>query len=65
MARISYGLQVQKRAKRLLKSLLIYANDEFNMSNEAVVDAIRPDIKVRWLTEKRLVIRTKVRFLQE
>ncbi|MEL7244832.1 MAG: NACHT domain-containing protein, partial [Cyanobacteria bacterium J06573_2] len=65
MARISYGLQVQKRAKRLLKSLLIYANDEFDMSNEAVVDAIRPHIKVRWLTEKRLVIRTKVRFLLE
>ncbi|MEM6399210.1 MAG: NACHT domain-containing protein [Cyanobacteria bacterium P01_D01_bin.116] len=65
MARISYGLQVQKRAKCLLKSLLIYANDEFDMSNEAVVDAIRPDVKVRWLTEKRLVIRTKVRFLQE
>ncbi|MEL6163642.1 MAG: NACHT domain-containing protein, partial [Cyanobacteria bacterium J06628_3] len=65
MARISYGLQVQKRAKRLLKSLLIYANDEFDMSNEAVIDAIRPHIKVRWLTEKRLVIRTKVRFLLE
>ena len=65
MARISYGLQVQKRAKHLLKSLLIYANDEFDISNEAVVDAIRPNIKIRWLTEKRLVIRTKVRFLQE
>ncbi|BAY81814.1 hypothetical protein NIES267_12910 [Calothrix parasitica NIES-267] len=65
MARISYGLQVQKRAKHLLKSLLIYANDDFDMSNEAVVDAIRPNIKIRWLTEKRLVIRTKVRFLQE
>ena len=65
MARISYGLQVQKRAKCLLKSLLIYANDELDISNEAVVDAIRPNIKIRWLTEKRLVIRTKVRFLQE
>jgi predicted NACHT family NTPase len=65
MARISYGLQVQKRAKRLLKSLLIYANDELDISNETVVDAIRTHIKIRWLTEKRLVIRTKVRFLQE
>ena len=65
MARVSYGLQVQKRAKRLLQSLLAYANDEFDVCNEAVVDAIRPNIKVRWLTEKRLVIRTKVRFLQE
>ena len=65
MARVSYGLQVQKRAKRLLQSLLAYANDEFDVCNEAVVDAIRPNIQVRWLTEKRLVIRTKVRFLQE
>ncbi len=65
MARISYGLQVQKRAFRLLKSILAYANDEFDVCNEAVVDAIRPNIQVRWLTEKRLVVRTKVRFLQE
>ena len=65
MARVSYGLQVQKRAKRLLQSLLAYANDEFDVCNEAVVDAIRSHIQVRWLTEKRLVIRTKVRFLQE
>jgi predicted NACHT family NTPase len=65
MARVSYGLQVQKRAFRLLKSLLTYANDEFDVCKEAVVDAIRCHIQVRWLTEKRLVIRTKVRFLQE
>ncbi|MEM6754863.1 MAG: NACHT domain-containing protein, partial [Cyanobacteria bacterium P01_C01_bin.38] len=65
MARISYGLQVQKRARRLLEVLLAYANDEFDVCKEAVVDAIRPHIQVRWLTEKRLVIRTKVRFLQE
>ncbi|AFY56688.1 putative NTPase (NACHT family) [Rivularia sp. PCC 7116] len=65
MARVSYGLQVQKRAKRLLFAILAYANDEFDVCNEAVVDAIRPNIQVRWLTEKRLVIRTKVRFLQE
>ena len=65
MARISYGLQVQKRAKLLLKSILAYANDELDIVNETVIDAIRPDIKIRWLTEKRLVIRTKVRFLQE
>ena len=57
MARVSYGLEVQKRAKRLLEALLAYANDE--------LDAIVPDIQIRWLTEKRLVIRTKVRFLQE
>ncbi|MEO1430992.1 MAG: NACHT domain-containing protein [Cyanobacteria bacterium J06633_8] len=65
MARVSYGLQVQTRAKRLLFAILAYANDEFDVCNEAVVDAIRPHIQVRWLTEKRLVIRTKVRFLQE
>ncbi|MEO1377585.1 MAG: NACHT domain-containing protein, partial [Cyanobacteria bacterium J06635_10] len=65
MARVSYGLQVQKRAKRLLEALLAYANDELDVCDEAVVDAIRAHIQIRWLTEKRLVIRTKVRFLQE
>jgi predicted NACHT family NTPase len=65
MARVSYGLQVQKRAKRLLEAILAYANDELDVSNEAVVDAIHTHIKIRPLTEKRLVIRTKVRFLQE
>ncbi|MEM9922447.1 MAG: NACHT domain-containing protein [Cyanobacteria bacterium P01_D01_bin.50] len=65
MARVSYGLQVQKRAKRLLETLLAYANDELDVCDEAVVDAIRAHIQIRWLTEKRLVVRTKVRFLQE
>ncbi len=65
MARVSYGLQVQKRAKRLLSAILAYANDEFDVCNEAIVDAIRPNIQIRLITEKRLVIRTKVRFLQE
>ncbi|MGD1912888.1 MAG: NACHT domain-containing protein, partial [Rivularia sp. (in: cyanobacteria)] len=65
MARVSYGLQVQKRGKRLLEALLAYANDELDLCDEAVVDAIRAHIQIRWLTEKRLVIRTKVRFLQE
>ena len=65
MARISYGLQVQKRAKRLLFAILAYAKDELDIYNEAVVDSLRPHIQIRWLTEKRLVIRTKVRYLQE
>ena len=52
MARVSYGLQVQKRAKRLLFAILAYANDEFDVCNEAIVDAIRPNIQIRLITEK-------------
>jgi HEAT repeat protein len=43
--------------------LLDYANDELNC-DEAVLDALRPHIQTYWQTEQRLVVRTKVRFLE-
>jgi WD40 repeat protein len=58
MARKSYGLEVQKRAKRLLEALLAYADDELENC-----DYLK--IQVHWKTEKELVVRTKVRFLEE
>ncbi len=62
MARASYGKEVKKRAWRLLKTLLAYANDELELDDK-VLDSIRPHIQTRWLDEKRLVVRTKIRFL--
>ncbi|MGD1872840.1 MAG: NACHT domain-containing protein [Mastigocoleus sp.] len=65
MARPSYGPQARKRGKRLLEILLAYANDEFDDSVEQELDALRPQIQTRWLEGNKLVVRTKVRFLQE
>ena len=58
MARKSYGLEVQNRTKRLFKALLAYADDELENC-----DCLK--IQVNWKTEKELVVRTKVRFLEE
>jgi len=58
MARPNYGPTAQEQTKRLLDALLAYANDELEDSECLQIEA-------NWQTEKRLVIRTKVRFLQE
>ncbi|OUL21919.1 AAA family ATPase [Nostoc sp. RF31YmG] len=64
MARPSYGPEAKKRSRRLLEVLLAYANDAIACRDEATLDALRPQIQTRWLSENRLVVRTKVRFLQ-
>ncbi len=58
MARPNYGPQGKARAKRLLDALLAYANDELDNGE-------RLQIQVNWQTENQLVVRTKVRFLEE
>ncbi|NES18391.1 MAG: hypothetical protein F6K41_05540 [Symploca sp. SIO3E6] len=58
MARTSYGPEVQKRTKRLLEALLAYANNELENCDHL-------KIKIHWETEKELLVRTKVRFLEE
>jgi hypothetical protein len=54
----SYGPQVKRRTKRLLEALLNYANDELENCDHL-------KIRVNWQTEKQLVVRTKMRFLEE
>ncbi|RUR81816.1 HEAT repeat domain-containing protein [Chlorogloeopsis fritschii PCC 9212] len=63
MARASYGPEAKKRSRHLLETLLAYANDAIDC-DEAALDALRPQIQTRWQSETRLVVRTKVRFLQ-
>jgi HEAT repeat protein len=63
MARASYGPEAKKRSRHLLQVLLTYANDALEC-DEAALDALRPEIQTRWQSETRLVVRTKVRFLQ-
>ncbi|HIK03150.1 MAG TPA: HEAT repeat domain-containing protein [Trichormus sp. M33_DOE_039] len=63
MARPSYGPEAKKRSRHLLGLLLAYANDVIDC-DESALDALRPHIQTRWQSEYRLVVRTKVRFLQ-
>ncbi len=63
MVRPSYGPEAKKRSKQLLAVLLDYANDELNC-DESTLDALRPQIQVYWQTEQRLIVRTKIRFLE-
>jgi AAA-like domain/Effector-associated domain 4 len=58
MARPNYGPQAKKRAKRLLEVLLAYANHELEVDDPA-------QIQVIWQTDTQLVVRTKIRFLEE
>ncbi|AFY30529.1 HEAT repeat domain-containing protein [Calothrix sp. PCC 7507] len=64
MARTSYGPEVKRRSRRLLGALLVYANDETDCRDESVLASLRPQILTRWQSEHRLVVRTKVRFLE-
>ncbi|MEL6382701.1 MAG: NB-ARC domain-containing protein [Cyanobacteria bacterium J06626_18] len=61
MARPNYGPQAYRRARRLLEVLLAYANDDI----DDYCTHLRPQIEINWQTEKRLVVRTKVRYLEE
>ncbi|WP_199300042.1 NACHT domain-containing NTPase [Trichocoleus sp. FACHB-262] len=63
MARLSYGPEVKKRSQQLLAVLLDYANDELDCDDVAL-DGLRSQIQAHWQTEQRLVVRTKVRFLE-
>ena len=58
MARPTYGPQAQKRARRLLETVIAFANDEFEDC-----DLLYSKIKVNWQTSKQLVVRTQIRYL--
>lgn len=63
MARPSYGPEAKKRSKLLLVALLDYANDLLDCDDVAL-DQLRSHIQAYWQTEQRLVIRTKIRYLE-
>lgn len=58
MVRPSYGPKVKQRTKCFLVTLLAYANDEME-------DCDSLQIQINWQTDNQLVIRTKLRFLEE
>lgn len=58
MARPNYGPQAKQRTKCLLTVLLSYANGDLENTHQLPIQA-------SWQTDKQLVIRTKIRFLEE
>lgn len=56
--RLTYGSKVKKRVMCLLESLLAYVDGEISDSNDL-------DINYYWQTENQLVIRTKLKSLEE
>lgn len=58
MGRLNYGPLGKTRTKRLLEALLAYANDELEEGTSL-------DIQFRWQTQNQLIVKTKVRVLEE
>ena len=60
MPRYSYGDESRSRVKRLFEARLSYANDELEVS-----ELLRRELVVNWKTENKLVVKTKLRRLEE
>jgi hypothetical protein len=63
MPKQSYGKINQQRAQTLLLALLDFANDDLE-ADEKELERIRSQIQTHWQTEKKLVVRTKTRYLE-
>jgi len=59
VARPNYGPQAHQRTRALLAAILSYANNEIEGC-----DRLEAHIESHWQTEKRLIVRTKVRYLE-
>jgi predicted NACHT family NTPase len=63
MPRPNYGNAVKQRTAQFLTILVDYANDELDC-DERQLENLQRDIQLHWQTEKRFVVRTKVRYLE-
>jgi hypothetical protein len=63
MPKQSYGKINQQRAQTLFVALLDFANDDLE-ADEKELERIRSQIQTHWQTEKKLVVRTKTRYLE-
>ncbi len=63
MPRPNYGPEAQKRAQHCLMTLVDFACDQLE-ADEKKLDSLRPQIQTHWQSERRLVVRTKLRFLE-
>jgi HEAT repeat protein len=63
MPRPNFGNAVKQRATQFFTVLVDYANDELECDDRQL-DNLQRDIQLHWQTEKRCVVRTKVRYLE-
>lgn len=63
MPKQSYGDIPKGRSRSLLFALLDFANDALE-ADEAEIDCLRGHIAIHWQSATRLVVRTKLRYLQ-
>ena len=63
MPKQSYGAVPKGRSQSLLFALLDFANDALD-ADETQVDRLRGQIETQWQSSERLVVRTKLRYLQ-
>lgn len=63
MPKQSYGTVPKRRSQSLLFALLDFANDSLE-AQETEVDRLRGQIETQWQSSDRLVVRTKLRYLQ-
>ncbi len=64
MPRPNYGNAVKQRATQFFTVLIDYANHELDLE-EHQLENLQPDIQFNWQTERRCVLRTKVRHLEQ
>jgi HEAT repeat protein len=64
MPRPNYGNAVKQRAVQFFTVLVDYANDELDIE-ERHWESLQREIQVHWQTQKRCVIRTKIRYLED
>jgi Effector-associated domain 4/NACHT domain len=63
MPRSNYGHAVKLRATQFFSVLIDYANDQLDI-DEIHLANLQREIQLHWQTEKRCVVRTKVRYLE-
>ena len=63
MPKQSYGPLTQERSRSLLFALLDFANDCL-IADDRQLDLLRPHLQIHWQSPTRLVVRTKLRYLQ-
>ncbi len=63
MPKQSYGAVPKGRSQSLLFALLDFANDSLD-ADESKIEQLRSPLETHWQTSTRLVVRTKLRYLQ-
>ncbi|WP_309744530.1 NACHT domain-containing protein, partial [Chamaesiphon sp. OTE_20_metabat_361] len=64
MPRPNYGNAVKQRATQFFTVLIDYANHELDIE-ERQLENLQQDIQFNWQTERRCVLRTKIRHLEQ